>query len=268
MVADKIEKFPDQIWGNHDLERGKLYGVTLGDLRVWLGEFDKEIRVAYQHSTSFPDDYQVPEEIEWSRWSHMHEDVKLNFKPVYPNRSVLVRPESKFWLLKSAKTRIFIDLPLWIRISLKEKSDVRLIDLPTKILSNTWFGDFFEGELCYWLSTHARRDAAEAESAPFMIRCPIVLVNKSEEDLLVEKICMRVNRMTMFIDNGQLWSDEVLIQYKGGREGSQIRQNATPPEEVPRAKLIRSAENATKKSFAAKTFATLKDIPGFGIIMD
>ena len=46
---------------------------------------------------------------------------------------------------------------------------------------------------------------------------PHQLINTSEEDLLIEKICLRVNYLSLFSSDEQLWSDEnknLLQRYK------------------------------------------------------
>ncbi|MBN1155276.1 DUF432 domain-containing protein [candidate division KSB1 bacterium] len=264
----KVVELPLSIWGEHHLEDGFIYGRTCGELRFWIRKMDQEIQIAYQHASNLKEEIVPSDSLEWARFNHSYKNVKIDFKPVFPDRSISVKLESDFWLIKDTQTRIYLELPAWIRIGLKTKTIVRLLDLPTKILSNTWFGDFFKGELCYWLKTSAKRDFHDNHADAYVVRCPVQLVNKSEEDLLVQKICLRVANMNIYIDDDQLWSEDITIHYEGAREGSQIKQSGRPPKERPDAALIFSGERATKKSFVAKTFSTLKEFPGLGMIID
>jgi hypothetical protein len=101
-----------------------------------------------------------------------------------------------------------------------------------------------------------------------MAICPMLLINHSEEELLINKICLHVDNLSLYIDNKQLWSDETQIEYKGTKEISQISVSGKAPAESASAVLITPPRNPVKKSFVAKTFSTLKDLPGLGISAD
>lgn len=265
MTDTDILMLSAKIWGDHELENGLLYGTAIGDLRFWIRKTESELKIAYDHSHSGRDQQIPPDSIGWACYEYANKKAKIDFTPIFPDRSVSIKSESNFWLLQNARVKIYVDFPIWIRIGLKTKTVQRLLDLPSKILSKTWLGDFYDGELCYWWSAVTKRNYDDDIVHPNFVRCPIQLMNQSDEDLLVQRLYLRVGNMKMYIADDELWSDEITIQYNGEKEGSQIKQSGNPPKEKPEARLIFAGADATRKSFVAKTFATIKGLSAFDV---
>ena len=104
-------------------------------------------------------------------------------------------------------------------------------------------------------------------SRPYMAICPLQINDRSPEDLNVEKICLRVAHLSLYFNNGQLWSNETQMSYKGQTEISQVDYSQAAPKEVRKAKLISKPRIELKKSIAEKTFSTIKELPGFGLFI-
>ncbi|UCE04973.1 MAG: hypothetical protein JSW07_15300 [bacterium] len=269
MTKQDGKKIIDKHWGQYEIAEKKVYFWHIGDLKFWCKRTKEEIQIASLRVNSREEQSsyskEPPEDINWSRWALKQKQTIIKLSPQFPDRPVVVKPESPFRISNGAEARIYIRVPLWVRIELAAKLSATLLEIPIVILSNTWFGNFFEGELCYWISTGARRQIDPDPARPYLAISPNQLINKSEDDLLVEKICLRVANLSLFSDGKQLWSDETKVFYKGVNEVSQVKVGGVPPSEVPAAKLISSPRIPTKKGLAAITFATLKDLPGLGI---
>ena len=268
MAKKEIENLINKNWGVFEIALDKLYSWKIGDLNVWCRKGTGEIQIAHQYSDSTVDNQELiepPEDISWSRWALKKDKIEIQLSPQLPDRPVVVKPESSFRIIIGAQAKIYIRVPLWLRINLSTKPSEKLLEIPAVVLSNTWFGTFFEGELCYWISTGARRQIEPDANRPYLAICPIQLINNAEEELLVEKICLRVANLSLFSDGVQLWSDETNVFYKGGNGISQVKASGVPPKEARSAKLISSPRNPKKKSLAMKTFASIRELPGLGV---
>lgn len=268
MAKKEIENQIDKNWGVFEIALDKLYSWKIGDLNVWCRKGTNEIQIAHKYSDSTVDNQksiEPPEGISWSRWALKKDKIEIQLSPQLPDRPVVVKPESSFRITIGAQAKIYIRVPLWLRINLSTKPSEKLLEIPAVVLSNTWFGTFFEGELCYWISTGARRQIEPDANRPYLAICPIFLTNSSEKDLLVEKICLRVANLSLFSDGIQLWADETKVLYKGDDEVSHIKASGIPPNEAKSAKLISSPRSPRKKGLVAKTFASIRDLPGLGI---
>ncbi len=269
MPKRRTGKFLTDFWGEFTFSEEEAHFWRLGSLKLWCRFTEKEIQIVYEHDKkNILSDKTVenpPDDNKWSRWSFNEKHSTIELSPIFPDRPVVVKPESPFRIARGNEARIYIRVPLWVRVSVKLKSKVPLVDIPTVILSNTWFGTFFEGEPCYWISTGARREIEPDATRPYLAISPNQLVNKSTEDLQVEKICLRVENLSLYSDGTQLWSDEMNVLYKGGSEVTQLRTGGGPPAEAAEAALLTPPRNPLKKGLTAKTFASIKDLPGLGI---
>lgn len=257
-----------QFLEEYDIVPEKLLTWHFGPLKIWCKNISNEIRIAYeqQNESGKKEKAKIADENKWSRFTVKQHFEKIHLLPVFPDRPVVVQTESPFKLTKGASAKVYIRVPLWVKIEIIGTARLFLLEIPSITLSNTWFGDFFEGQLCYWISAGARREVNIDTSRSYLAICPIELINRADKDLSVEKICLRVSGLSLFFDGEQLWSDETKVVYKGGKKESEISSSGKAPIESSSAKLICSPREPATKSFAAKTFSSLKDLPGFGII--
>lgn len=253
------------IWKEYDLNKNNSFESSIGETKIICKYENTELKLAYTHNHS--SDTFIPKDDDWQRWALKNKSVKIRIHPVFPDRPVVVKPENVFKIVKNSEAKIYVRVPLWIKIELMGKKHQVLTEVPSVILSNTWFGNFFQGELCYWISSGANRKFTIDPKKDYLAICPINLINKANEDLVVEKISLRVTNLCLYFDGKQLWSDDTNVYYTGSMEESEIEASGQPPVESPAAKLISEQREKHNKTFTAKTFSSLKELPGLGIFM-
>lgn len=240
-----------------------------GPLRVWCKSSGDELWVGFFHLEG-DEKHAVsdhpPEEIEWSRWAVGRPQQEVRIIPLFPDRPVVVKPENPFRVAKGARAKIYVRVPLWLRLELTTREALSLIEIPTVVLSNTWFGTYTEGELCYWISSGARRQIEPDPTRSYLAICPIQISNRSDGELQVEKLCLRVGGLSLFSYKGQLWSDETVVAYRGGVEPSQVEATGRPPAEAPEAELVTRPRNPVRKRLSVRTFASFRELPGLGLL--
>lgn len=264
-MSDLLVKKLNKPWGKWDVTEKEMLFHSIGDLRVWCYRDKNELKIAFDHLAS-ENGSELPENITWHRWSYKSEKPLLHLKPIFPDRPVVVEPEAAFRIAEDVRVKIYVRVPVWLNIVLEGNTSTSLMEIPTVILSNTWFGTFTEGDLCYWISSGARREIEPDPSRPYLAICPLLLIDNSPEDLDVQKICLRVANLSLFIHEDHLWADETKINFKGETEVAQIEVTGTAPQEARGAKLIATPREVMKKAFAARTFSTLRDLPGLGLL--
>lgn len=243
------------IWSEYEaLEKEQV--VRIGDLNVWFRREGTEIWLAHDREAEPNSDAQR----NWMRWAAPDAGTKLSFRPIMPDKPVIVRPEFPFRILQRAEARIYVRIPVWVEIVLKGKKEQKLLELPTIELSKTWFGNQMGGQLCYWISTKARRELEEGIFVPWLAVCPILIKNKASEELNFEKMCFRVPQSCLFYKEGQLWSDETVVEYKGGSQYSDISMSGKPPKVAGNIPRIANPRNPEKHLLSTLTFDLLKDI--------
>lgn len=236
--------------------------LQIHTLRIWYKKKEDELWLAYDHAGSDTTGSQPdpPDNSEWQRWTMPQRFNQIKIQPAFPNLPVLIKPATPFRLATNTKTRIFVRIPVWIKILVGKDT---LIELPTRILSKSWFGNFLDGEICYWAVTEARKHIPLESVLPYYVICPIEILNESGGDLLVDKICHRVNRLSIYIDDEQLWANEIHVAYHGRDAASDIEFNRSAPQEAKNAKRVAGPRDAVRRSFAIKTFDSLKDLTSF-----
>jgi hypothetical protein len=258
------------LWGDFPLPGNEPWVKDFGPLRLWCKTLDGDFWMACvrpdKAALDETPDGKSPESDQWSRWAIAEGYRGLRLSPALPDRSVVVVPESSLVLKPKSLARVFVRCPLWARVELLNNAPFAVTEVPVALLSNTWFGSFTKGELCYWISSAAKRRPAPDPTRPFLAICPIEIRNASSEDLHVERICLRGGELSLFEEGGSLWTDEMRISYRGQDAVSSLKASGKPPPEAPTANPAATPRNPARKRFSAKTFAPLKGLPGFGFI--
>lgn len=254
---------PNTIWKTYPIKAGDSpLHLSLGSLNVWIKKRDEEYWIAHKYidteQSDSPPEEGESEELEWSRWSHKSTDEDIKISPMFQDRPVVVGSEFPLKVAPNSKIQIFTRVPVWMQISLA-KTDYVLTEIPSVKLSRTWFGTREEGELCYWLTSKARRSLADVEDKPHVINCPIWITNKSSEDLDFEKFCFRVERLGVFRTKEELWADETKIIFHGNELNSDITMTGKLPANFGKAEQLSKPRNPQSKSLATRTFKLLFD---------
>lgn len=231
---------------------------TLGELTLSIRRVPQEIWIRGSHRSrpSEPDD--------WMRWSVGPSDV-FDLRPGLPDRPVVVSPEQPFNLPPRAEALVYVRLPLSVRLFRRDPAGAETVvaELPSLILSDTWWGSHTEGELAYWLATTARRSAPAEIFMPHLAICPLLLANLSTEALPVERFAIRTAHLTLFGHDEALWTDEVHVRYQGASEGSELRYTGEVPREAGHVTRIAPPRAAPPRRLHARTFGRLRALAGW-----
>ena len=253
------------MWGEHSLKTESAF--KSGDVALRVKSVKDELWVSSRFGES--ETTGSEQNSDWSRWALKKKAESIRLVPLLPDKSVVVQPENSFRLRPGVEARIYVRVPLWLGIQLIDDKSQVLTEIPSATLSLTWFGSPFEGELCYWISSSARRDAISDPKRGHLAICPVQLKNSSDEDLLVEKICLRVKWLSLYSHERQLWANETKVTYRGGADMSQVSVSSGAPKEASEAVLVSHPRELIKKSFSMRTFFSWgSDTPKQGVEHD
>lgn len=255
------------MFGNISLEENETHHFNLGDLHAWIKYREEEIWIAYGYKNEMKGrlkDDAPPAEIEWSRWANKTVSQEIQILPVFPDLPLIVHSEFNLKISPETKIQIYTRIPIWIKVSMA-KEDYKLIEMPTIKLSRTWFGSPIEGELCYHATTKARRDLSHVDKKPYLVSCPILISNKSEDELDFGNFCFRVERLTMYKHQEELWADETQIIYHGTDQNSDVIMTGKLPTGLNKKQLLSKPRKEIQKSLATRTFKRIfEDTLTFG----
>jgi hypothetical protein len=253
-------------WGSHPLPGDESATIRIGPSTLRVRSPDGEIWLAHVpgDGTRGPRKPRAATgaDEEWVRWPVPGDTGSLHLSPAFCDRPVVVEPEQTFRLLPRTEARIFVRVPLWARVRIPDAGGTTLTELPSVLLSDTWWGSLTEGEACYWLPTTARRRVDPEVFEPHLAVCPLQLLNRSDEELQVERIALRVPHLSVFVRDGDLWADETRVRYRGADEESHIEVAGTAPGEARKATRVADPRTPLSRGLRARSFARLKGLSG------
>lgn len=224
-----------ELWKDKTIEPDRVHRSRIGPLEIWIRRLPDEWQVAWEHPgrggepASPLEPAEEPEALEWNRWVAGDEASSIRLVPAMPDRPVVARPDAPFRIPPRREALVYVGIPVWVRVVAgKAPETIRLCEIPTVVLSNTWFGDPFTGELCYSLTTRARRSLAP-DPEPHRAACPVRIHNGAEVELDMERLCVRVPHIRLYAGSDRLWGNEMRVRYKGPDKVAEIRFEGGPP---------------------------------------
>lgn len=246
-------------WGSLALSEDDTFAVRVGPRDLWLTRHDGDIWLS--HAPVAGDDAddrataEPPDEAHWKRWAPPGDrNAEVRLRPAFPDRAVVLQPEQSFHLTRNARARIYVRVPLFIRVELGGPDPDLLEEIPSVTLSDTWWGTFVEGELAYWLPTTARRSWSPGALAPHLAVCPLEMHNRAAGELHVEKLSLRVMHLTLYGDDRGFWADETRVVYEGEEEAGVLEMTGRPPPEARDAERVEAPRVPLKSGLRVRTF--------------
>lgn len=255
-----------KLWEPFKIERGKDYFWKIGPLKIWLKRIEDEWIIASEQTTDNLEDKDIviskmskkSEPSDWSRFIYAGSDI-VQLLPGLPDRAVVMGSEMVVKILQENSALFFVSVPVWIRVYVGEKKDKILTEIPTELLSNTWFGDPMTGELCYSLITKARRSIEESESGFHRAICPVKIFNKSSNTFDFQKFSIHVEHLKIYSGKKVLWTNEVEITYLGEDQPSKIEFSKKKPVIEKDCVLLSEERTPVDQSLIKKSVSFLKD---------
>lgn len=255
-------------WGERTPEEGAVCTLVIENLRLWLKRQGREWYLAHEYDPeqtggeaffTMTPEAPAPEPA-WRRYVTGREEKTVCILPELPGRALVVHPEQSLVLTTGSEIRVFVAVPVSVRILAGE---VVLDTLPTRILSNTWFGEPAAGELCYALTSQAVRRLDGLESGPDEAVCAVTILNRAGGELDFQRFCMRVEHLSIYRGASRLWTNSMRVEYRGEPGAGQVTISAKTPEYEKVEEKLTSARRPAKKTLMTSSFHILKTLTGF-----
>ncbi len=255
-----------RIWTSFEMARGQVRQWRIGPLDLWVEHTEHEwrtaSRLAPERDQGGAEEVvcdQLPDDLEVRRWTVGDTgETKLLLRPAMPDRPVAVRTADPVVLLPGSEASFFVGVPIWIELLIGAEDGQKLLETPTVVLSNSWFGTPAEGEVCYALRSRARRNFDELEDLPYRTICPTSVRNESSEPLSIQRLFLRTAPLSIFRGDRYLWSNAGTLRYHGEEKPGQIVYEKKPPGFDHAGAVLRKAREPGRTSFLAKSLGGLK----------
>jgi hypothetical protein len=273
-MALSIGELRHRLWEPKSLTGENWYHSRIGPLDLWVRRSPADWYVAHRREPERVKAEAPPsplhpaqtnaqvDRLTWNRWVAGEEEARVLLVPCLPNRAVVIRPRYPLNVPKGKEVLFFVSLPVWVRVLVGEAQSITLCELPTVVLSNTWFGDPITGELCYSLKTKVLRQIGMVENHPHMAVCPVLIRNQAFVDLDFQRICIRVEYLSLYRGRTRLWTNQVEVQFHGEDLNSTIITGREAPDYEPAAERLSEARLPSERSLLKKSFSFLKALTG------
>lgn len=258
------EKNFKNIWNPIKLSAEQKLRFQFGPLDVHIKRCADEFNIGWMYDrvsetrlTLDTDPGLSSDNIDWHRWIGGAAFDQIIFKPIMPDRPIVVRPEMAVSLLPKEKAMFFVGVPSFISVC-AGTGEKQLCEIPTNILTNTWFGETtVAGELCYGLKTTAKRDDKKLLNHPFRIICPIRIINASKEILNIESLCLPVKHLGVYMGESRLWGNEETVEFRGKKKWGRITATPGNPKFDQVSRLLNTPRELSNKDIVFNVFRKL-----------
>jgi hypothetical protein len=256
-----------QFWSARRIGEDRVTLARLGPLRLWLARAEKEWGFACEHGelsdvldiAQVPEDV-VPDKLDWTAALFADAPREFLLKPTVPDRPVVVKPTYPVRIPEGESGTFFVLLPVFIRILVAVgKKELEIGVVPSRKLSDTWFGPTTAGEFCYTVPFPAERDLSGMKPLPHHVVCPVEIQNRSHEDLKFEKLCFRPQYVGIHCGDRHMWGNSTRILHEGNFKGATIRYQGTPPAFEPDLLAVADPVRREERGLSRLTFSS-----GFG----
>jgi hypothetical protein len=260
-----------ELWEPAGVKDNILYQADFSTLTVWLKRSRGDWYLASRNSESeIPpaplrqSRSRVPEDLSFGRWVVGGGASSVQFIPAMPDRAIVVRPETALKIPTGNDALFFTSIPVWIRVVAGDPDGVTLCELPSLVLSNTWFGDPTEGRLCYALRTRAVRTLGEIDPRAYTAVCPITVLNRAPKELNFERLRVQVEHLSVYLGSEQLWTNPLEVRFQGDEQSSQVTIGREAPALAEGlVKVCDARQPVTDKTLWAQSFSVLRSLTGF-----
>jgi hypothetical protein len=263
-----------RIWEPRQLSGDGWYHARIGPLDLWVRRSQEDWYVADERERAREPEESPPDPLHparttasvdrltWNRWVAGEEAARVRLVPCLPDHAVVIRPRYPLNVPRGKEVLFFVGIPVWARVLVGEGEPLALTELPTVVLSKTWFGDPITGELCYSLKTKVLRQIDLLENHAHLAVCPVLIRNQSFADLDFQRICIRVEYLSLYRGQTRLWTNQVEVQFHGEELNSTIITGRGAPDFERTAEKLCEARLAPQRSLLKKSFSFLKALSG------
>jgi hypothetical protein len=258
------------VWDEWDFGHKQTAVWTFPERRIYVERIEQEWHVlsvagpqnVRGASRTFIDRSRKPASSEWRHYLS-REAGPVRPQPVLPDRGIVAKPDRSLTLLAGESAQFFLEIPVWFRLNAGRERQVQVFEEPLAVMSNTWFGDPVNGELCYVLATRLHQGMSSIVPTAWRAVCPMAVTNDSATDLAFERICLHVQNLAVFRGAERLWTNGLTALFRGAEQASHIQVSPGPPDSEPGLVPAAPARQPAESWDIRKTFSRIREFADF-----
>jgi hypothetical protein len=245
---------------NHLYPGGAQHQLNLGDASVTFQALGNCVTVDYSVNAAFP--------VTRKKTLVFKDEVqslKANFS--VPNLPLVLKLGTALEIDADATYEARISIPVFLTIYPSDKLPDKGVQVPTRYIRHSWYGDFSEGELVHYRELGDLNEKS-AHLPELEASCKITITNSSKEVLLIKKLCIQTEYLALYLHDGELMASPLSIFYKGGNEPSSIRVNGVLPEGCHASERIADPRVEFRGSPRLRSFGRFLEFAGLKFLVE
>ncbi len=241
----------NNIWDTFEIKSGSTFTWECSSSILDFDFDGMELKAAYRFKQE-----KLPDPV-WTRYPVQGDNLKIRINPFFPSEPFLVKPDNLIIMRAGSVSKVYVRLPLWIYVEILSDKPIEITSEPSVKLSKTWLGSFTEGELCFSIGSSTKNIHLPDPERNNMAICPVNIINASNTDRIIKKICLRSKYLSLYHKDSQLYTDRMDIKFRSADQESLIDVEGKAPEEAADAILVKNPAEGGGKNLISKSFHTL-----------
>ncbi len=185
---------------------------------------------------------------------------KLLVIPSFPNKP-LVFKGSRLHVSPGQRLSFFLKIPLSVQLYFSKNHSKNMIrEFHPRRLSDTWFGEPYDGEPAYALGSGFKFLADDIKISDLEAVCPVSIYNNWPFTLEVEQLIIRVENLALYLNKNGHVSSQVAIEYKGKDVISSATYQFSKQIHGEDAQTVLQPANSTSRNLLKINFHFIKNL--------
>jgi len=168
---------------------------------------------------------------------------------------------SKLVIAPKQRITFFIKIPLVFQVYFSKVQPKNILtEFPCQRLSDTWFGEPDSGEAAFALGSDFYLSFDKIETSEYEAICPITIFNNSEVLLDVQRLIIRVQNLTLYLNKKKAVTSLVKIEYKGKEMISSVDYHFSKNFHGEKQEILAKPRNEESKNLLRINFHFIKNI--------
>jgi len=181
--------------------------------------------------------------------------------PALPDKAVVFRNNKNIKISAGESTRLYFTIPLNLQFYFDEvKDENRLVEVPTRRLSDTWFGEIDEGEPAYSIGSAYFKTITEAKPTVWEALASVEIVNNTFGVLDVQRLILRVEDFNLYRRDNLILTNHVTIEFKGQEQLEIVNLSTRGDVHGQQFELIANKRLSDSRKLLRRSFFFIKNI--------
>jgi hypothetical protein len=140
------------------------------------------------------------------------------------------------------------------------KDENRLIEVPLRRLSDTWFGEMDNGEPAYSIGSTYYKSLAEVDARLWEAIASVEIINNTSGVLDLQRLILRVEEFNLYRKDNQILTNHVTIEFKGQEQVESVNLSTRDDIHGDKFEQVANKRLSDSKKLLRRSFFFIKNI--------